>query len=120
MITLEQLTDTIAKITMDYLKTAQLTPAAIIRARDNSNKTVKSESSANQSKGTAALPERQVISEGAGNSVAQLLNKKLIVEEDIRLAVKKNCAVIEVSKSALITPAAKDMILHKKLKLIKK
>lgn len=50
----------------------------------------------------------------------QLLNKKVIVEEDIKVAFKQNAAAVEIMKSALITPSARDMANSKKIKLIKK
>ena len=54
------------------------------------------------------------------SSAFKLLNKKLIIEDDIKLAIKQNYKVIEINRKAIITPLAKDIVLHKKIKLIKK
>lgn len=76
--------------------------------------------------GSSEQPAQTVVSKKEENdkkvetvNSLKLLNKKLIVEEDIKSALKKNIATIEINKSAKITPLAADMILHKKIKLIK-
>ena len=100
----KQLVEIITAIVDKTLKNSAIIPAGII----NSGSAPAADTNKKDS-------EKNAVSGGS----LKLLNKKLIVEEDIRCAVKKNILTVEVNKSAKITPLAADMILHKKIKLIK-
>jgi len=104
-ISLEELTKIVSGIVIEKLKTANIIPVKISNKTESSLK-VKEKA-------------EEIHSQSNGLSY-QLLNKKVIVEEDIKNAIKKNFDTIEINSKSIITPSAKDMILHKKIKLIKK
>ncbi len=102
----EELINIVSQIVSKTLTNANIIPAAIINNLSvNNNLQTISTADTNNSDNAGSL---------------KLLNKKLIVEEDVKSAIKKNINIIEINKSAIITPLAKDMINHKKIKLLLK
>jgi len=92
---MEKLVDIIAKKVKDVLKKSNIIPIQIINDKISEDN-------------------------NSYSSAFKLLNKKLIVEDDIKNAIKQNYTVVEVNRKAIITPLAKDIVLAKKIKLIKK
>ncbi|HPN32552.1 MAG TPA: hypothetical protein PKY81_16490 [bacterium] len=112
---LEELTGIISGIVIEKLKNASIIPINNFSAASGDEK------KSSQSAVKGSIQKNSVSCKNDGNSNSyQLLNKKVIVEEDVKAAIKKNCGTIEINSKAIITPAAKDMILNKKLRLIKK
>ena len=112
---LEELTKIISGIVIEKLKSASIIPI------NNFPVSEKDEKKSSKSELKGSIRNSSVSGKNDSNIDSyKLLNKKVIVEEDIKAAIKKNYNIIEINSKSIITPAAKDMILHKKLKLIKK
>jgi len=102
-----ELVNLIVSAVNDALKKLYVLP--LIKPPANNNETTKKEN------------KQLVTPENLKADIAEvynLLNKKVIVEEDIKQAFKKDYKTIAISKKAIITPLAKDLANQKKIKLL--